>query len=304
MHREYQVIDAFTSEPYTGNPAAVVLDTDDLSDQRMQAVAAEFNLSETTFILPSDTPNADVRFRWFTPLQEVDLCGHATIAGVHALVEARRIDANKFTESPLRISTRSGTLPVTIECFPVNDFQRLYWLKLPEPRFERLLATHSKLASILNIEEYQFVKELPMVNTDQRKAIVFVSNFQTLNSVKPDFAKLAEYSEQLNVKGWCIATLQTVSRTVQVQSRFLAPLIGVDEDPVTGSAHGPLSAYLMKHDLLPIVDNVAGANCIQSKVGGRAGLVRALVYKTGEDRYSPRIAGQAVTTMRGVLVGE
>ena len=92
MTRDYFVIDAFTGERFAGNPAAVVVDARGLADANMQAIAAEFNLSETTFVLPVDSEGdaAHVRFRWFTPMAEVDMCGHATIAGVNHRTRKRR----------------------------------------------------------------------------------------------------------------------------------------------------------------------------------------------------------------------
>ena len=136
MRRQYYVIDAFTRERFAGNPAAVVLDTDGLDDLEMQQIAAEFNLSETTFVLPPQTAEAAVRFRWFTPTTEVSMCGHATIAGVHALLESSRFRLDDAESTALGIDTLSGSLKAYVEAIPGKVPGQMIWLDLPSPRLE------------------------------------------------------------------------------------------------------------------------------------------------------------------------
>ena len=125
LDRNYYVVDAFSTGPFTGNPAAVVCDAAGLDDDTMRRIAAEFNLSETTFFLPPKISHSDpevdlsVRIRWFTPTVEVDMCGHATVAGVHALVESGRLPTPTSEAScVVRIETKSGVLTAYVEHFP------------------------------------------------------------------------------------------------------------------------------------------------------------------------------------------
>ena len=112
-------VDAFTTQPFTGNPAAVVTQAAGFTAAEMQAIAREMNVSETVFVLPATDPEADLQIRWFTPTTEVALCGHATIACFQALAEEGRLGAPR-TAGTFKVQTRSGTLPVLatrIGCF-------------------------------------------------------------------------------------------------------------------------------------------------------------------------------------------
>jgi PhzF family phenazine biosynthesis protein len=302
MGRAYCVVDAFTSERFAGNPAAVVLDATGMNDDQMQAVAAEFNLSETTFVLPPETPDADLRFRWFTPTVEVSMCGHATIAGVHALDESGRLPPKSIPNSGIRIETRSGLVDAMIERVRTSGSGRIVWLELPSPKLSRIALSPSELASALGLPKDALRTELPVMKTQDGDVILFVQDFLALNDARPDFALLEKVSRRSRLRGWCVATLNTLTPSIHVQSRFFAPAVGVDEDPVTGSVHGPLAMYLVKHGLAPLQHGAAGLTCVQAKAGGRAGLVRALVRPREDKSYSVKIGGQAVTTMRGTLV--
>ena len=305
----YYVIDAFASERYTGNPAAVVLDAAGLDDSEMRAIAAEFNLSETTFVLPpsqpplSDLGRPHVRFRWFTPATEVDMCGHATIAGIHALLESGRLRHVDRTESTqVRIDTKSGTLTGYIENIPGDESALMIWLDLPYPILnERCLVT-AELARALRLPTSAFESKLPIMQTQDCDLLVFVRDTAALNASRPDFPALSELLNRERLRGLCLATVRTITPSIHVQSRFFAPSVGIDEDPVTGSVHGPLAAYLVSNRLVPIHDGLSGLTCVQGRPGGRSGLLHALVQVRGEDRYAVRIGGRAITTMRGTLV--
>ena len=174
MTLPYYVIDAFAAKPFSGNPAAVVLDARGLSDEHMQAIATEFNLSETTFVFPLLEDGGDTqqdasteerpayRFRWFTPLAEVDMCGHATIAAVHALVETGQLrfpdDADSTT---VRIDTQSGVLTAYVE--PVDASNRpMLWLDLVDPTLRSLDIAVSDVTAALRIQTDAVEESLPI----------------------------------------------------------------------------------------------------------------------------------------------
>ena len=98
-----------------------------------------------------------------------------------------------------------------------------------------------------------------------------------------------------------LATIKTLTPSIHVQSRFFAPAAGVDEDPVTGSVHGPLAAYVVQQGFVPMHDDLAGLTCVQSRAGGRGGLLNALVQKQGENEYAVRIGGRTFVSMTGSL---
>ncbi len=303
MALEYFVIDAFTDRQFAGNPAGVVLDADGLTDAQMQAIAAEFNLAETTFILPPTVPEASLRFRWFTPTLEVNMCGHATIAGLRALVDTGRIaHDDPASSTPTMIETRSGVLATSVESIPGTDGTLLFWLDLPKPVLRDIAVDYAELGSLLGLGHGAFDESMSPVRTQDEDLILFVRDFQTLNEARPEFGKLGAWQEQRGMRGLCLATTKTLTPSVHVQSRFFAPAAGINEDPVTGSAHGPLTAYLASRGLVPVHDGMAGLTCTQGIAGGRAGLLHALVAVADDGTCGVRIAGQAVPTMRGTLL--
>ncbi len=298
---EYTVVDAFTEQRYNGNPAAVVFGADGVDDRTLQAIASEFNASATTFVLPSETPEAAIRFRWFTPSTEAQMCGHAALAAVHALLEKGRF-LGLLTQSgtSLGIQTVSGVLSVQAERMPNEDV--LIWLQLPRPQLSSRSVNIEKLAEMLGIDTVALVRSLPVMETRDEDLLVFVDSFTALMDARPHFADLGAWCVRHRVRGICLATLNTLSPGTHVQSRFFAPASGVNEDPTTGSVHGPLAAYLMAHELVKHDGRTAAIPCLQCEAGGRAGLVRALVTQEPGVGFHVKIAGQCRTTMRGHLL--
>ena len=205
-------LDAFTSEPFRGNPAAVVLLERWLDDRTLLAIAAENNLAETAFVMSE--PDG-WRIRWFTPAVEVDLCGHATLATAHVLFERFERDAASLT-----FASRSGPLTVT------REGDRLC-LDFPA-RPARACAPPAGLAEGLGAtpRETRIAADLLAVFDDERQ----------VRALAPDFARL----RQVEARG-IIATAP--GDDVDFVSRFYAPRVGVPEDPVTGSAHCTLIPY-------------------------------------------------------------
>ena len=302
MGRHYGIFDSFTSERYAGNPAAVVYDTEGLEEAEMQAIAAEFNLSETTFVLPPQNPGSTVRFRWFTPTTEVSMCGHATVAGVVGLVGSGRWNRADVAAAPPIIDTLSGPLTAFVEGVPGKPDDLMIWLDMPKPQFVEQSIDREKLADMLDLPLDAIDPSVPIVRTQDQDLIVLVKDFIALNDAKPDFGRLARWQTGEGMRGLSLATATTLSSLINLQSRFFAPAAGINEDPVTGSVHGPLAVYAVTHGLVPVEDDLAGLQCIQSKAGGRAGVVYALVQRQGDGSHEVRIGGQAVEVMSGTLV--
>lgn len=316
MDRDYYVVDAFTSVPFGGNAAAVVLQADGLTDDDMRGMAREFNLSETTFVLPPQesavhahgngvAPLARVRFRWFTPTVEVNICGHATIAGVHALVESGRLRPRAgHAAQTVQIETRSGLLTAYVEALPGQPGEAVIWLDLIDPTWSACPAEPAELARLVGISADAFDTDMPPVLTMDRDILCFVRDVAAVNAARLDRERLIAFSKPLALRGLTLATVYTLTPTIHVQSRFFAPAAGVDEDPVTGSMHGPLAAYLVARGRVEVdsTSGVAALQCVQGIPGGRTGLVWALVQPKAPGGYGVRIGGRTVTTMVGRVV--
>jgi PhzF family phenazine biosynthesis protein len=257
-------VDAFTDLPFRGNPAAVCLLDAPRSDAWLQDVGREMNLSETAFLVPRGD---GFDLRWFTPAVEVDLCGHATLASAHALWETGRLAPHEIA----RFHTRSGLLTATrrggvIELdFPADP-------AIPEP-------PPTGLRDALGVE-------LLAVEKGQYDYLVEVENESVLRAIVPDFALLAK----LPARGVAV-TSRSASPQYDFVSRFFAPAAGIDEDPVTGSAHCALAPYwgarLGKTELVAYQASARGG-VLHLRLAGERVL----------------IAGHAITVLRGELVDQ
>jgi PhzF family phenazine biosynthesis protein len=207
-------VDAFAERPLTGNPAAVMPLDRWLDDKLMQAIAAENNLSETAFTVPSDRDDADYELRWFTPTTEVLLCGHATLAAGHILIHGERV----------RFSTRSGILTVA-------RHEDVLELNLPVTRVER--RDLPGLDNVLGVSGETFVG-----SGAEETAIVLLENESAVRAVRPNFPALVDYP------GLVIVTAPGDEHAIA--SRVFAVPFGIDEDPVTGAAHAALVPFWAK----------------------------------------------------------
>lgn len=299
---EFKLVDAFAQSPYAGNVAGVILQADGLTDNQMQAIAMELNHPETAFILKPTTRDAAVRIRWFTPGCEVDFCGHATLGAVHALLESGRFSreaAEPATVIPLE--SKSGILTVRTESQPDPDKPCTIWLDMPhcEPRPDPVNVP--TVAKHLGLDPAQLDDRLPPIRTHDDDLIMAVSELSTLMELRPRMNDLAHYCARNRLRGVFVTTTQALSAATVVQSRFFAPACGVDEDPVTGSAHGPLGLHLFNHGIVQPTGGRADFLCAQAKAGGRAGVIRVVVTESSDGAKSVRIGGSCITTATGAL---
>jgi trans-2,3-dihydro-3-hydroxyanthranilate isomerase len=299
-----KIVDAFTKKPFAGNPAGVVLDANGLTDEHMQLLARELNLSETAFILPATEPDANLRIRWFTPVGEVPLCGHATIASFHALAEEGMEGMRTNGQHYFRLQTKSGILAVRVE---KNFYDTTIEFELPTPKFKTNKGLPASVLHALGIAGREVKKDLPVV-TDSYLYIP-VNRLTSIEKLKPDFKSLACELTKMHLQGVCVFSLETREKGSSVHSRFFAPNYGIDEDPVTGSANGPLGFYLQKY-VLPAGYPVA---CREMPDGGmefigeqgdylkRPGRVKMRLRIKRKKVEDISIAGEAVTILDSTL---
>lgn len=289
-------VDAFTRRPFEGNAAAVVLDPGTLSDAGMLRIAREMNLSETAFLLPPSSTAADLRIRWFTPAAEVDLCGHATVATFHAALEEGRLAPGVF-----RMECRVGVLPVALEREP--DGGALVKMGLPLPALHDLHVATCRVAEVLGIETDDLDNRLPVQRTGEWM-LVPAAGLPVVRRLRPDFKAMRDLMSELGLGSAIVMTTETVDPGSAVHLRMFAPGFGIDEDPVTGSAQGPVAAYLMAHRL------IAGADFAQDRVIytaeqgdciGRRGRINVEVTLSDGAITSITIMGRAVTVMTGMI---
>ena len=258
----YQV-DAFTSKPFAGNPAAVCILPQERDERWMQNVAAEMNLSETAFLVrASDGYN----LRWFTPAAEVALCGHATLASAHILWETGELRPNEQA----RFHTLSGLLTAD---------RRGDWYEMDFPaKSETPVEIPADLIATLgeNIQAQNIV-------ANEFDFLVEVASESVVRSLQPDITRLSK----LPARG-VIVTSRSDSPDYDFVSRFFAPAVGVNEDPVTGSAHCFLSPYW-------------SARLGRDQLIGYQASPRGGIVKVRLDGDRVHLGGQAVTVLRGEL---
>ena len=259
-------VDAFTSTPFAGSPAAVCVLPAARDAVWMQHVAREMNLSETAFLHPrADGAEAGYELRWFTPTVEVDLCGHATLASAHVLWESGRLAPGDTA----RFHTRSGLLTAARD----GD-----WIELNFP------STPDEPAD----PPPGFFEALGVTPRDLRKSrfdyLVELEDEAAVRAVRPDFARLRSFAAR-----GAIVTSRATDGAVDFVSRYFAPAFGIDEDPVTGSTHCCLGPFWSRR--------LGKQTFVARQVSDRGGVLKVTV-----DGDRVRIGGQAVTVLRGELL--
>ena len=266
MRLAFTQVDAFADAPFTGNPAAVMPLDAWLDDATLQAIAAENNLAETAFLVPEDGGDADYELRWFTPTTEVVMCGHATLASGHVVLSAdREMERVRFR------TRRAGLLEVARDPHGGSDYSLSLpaWAPSPRPLPEIVaaLGIEAPVATLWHVNAY---------------ALVIVERPDQVISVEPDFRALAALGDVL-------AIISAPSQVTDVISRCFAPGAGIDEDPVTGSAHAVLAPYWAERLGRPSFSAYQA-----SARGGRLGCELA------GDRVI--LAGQCVTVIEGAFL--
>lgn len=232
------LVDAFTTEPLAGNAAGVVPDADGLTEAQMQAVARELSVSETAFLFSSTV--ADRKVRYFTPTQEVDLCGHATIASHGFLYDEGRIDAGSHT-----LETAVGVLDIEV------TETGAVWMTQNTPQVFEVDLDYAEAGETLGIDDAAFRDvgaDLPpaYASTGLPFLLLPVNFLEHLSAMEPDMRAVEELATRYDTAGIYVFSFDAIGRNQDstLHARAFVPGLGVDEDPVTGTASGACGAYL------------------------------------------------------------
>lgn len=279
---EFRLVDAFAETPFTGNSAGVVLDADGLTDRQMQLIAREVNAAETAFISGAENLRRPPRLRWFTPGIEVGFCGHATLGAAHAWALHRySTDDQAAPNAAIDFeTTTAGALRVQPEPVPLRK-SVLWWLRMPDPGLKLDNTNPMKTCELLGMSIDALDPALPIYRTRDDDVIYFVKAWERLTTLRPNSAALKDWCAKHHIRGVFVSTLETLDQSVSTVSRFFAPNAGIDEDPVTGSAHGALVSILAKHERVSFKDGRANLTCLQGPPAGRTGVIRAVVENLG-----------------------
>jgi len=322
VSREYRFVqvDVFTARVFGGNPLAVVFDARDLGDDEMQAIAREMNCSETTFLLPPTRPDCAARVRIFTPAREVPFAGHPTIGTAWVLATEKLLPTGT---TRFDLEEGIGPVAVTLEGDPARP--SFLWMRHGEARFGPELTNRAGFAGALGLAEADLLAGAPVRTGSTGNTFLYVPlrDRETVDRARLDVpALLAAQGEGPNLGVFVFAPDPdprvagrgaaegepsgykrgvTVDRPARVYSRMFAPhTSGIPEDPATGSASGPLGAYLVERGLVAAGDTVE----IVSEQGTRMGRQSFLRIRIGmsSGRISDiRVGGSVVPVIEGRL---
>lgn len=262
MELELFQIDAFASQLFKGNPAAVVPLPYWLDDHEMQQIAMENNLSETVFFVPSPNEGVDYHIRWFTPAVEINLCGHATLAASYVLFHYL-----SHANAQIVFDSLSGRLQVKKE-------EDLIWLDFPRWYPERLMQGYEEIVAALGVKEVVGVYQ-------HRDVIIELADEVQVKKCMPDFAALKKTGAKVIITA-------PGNDGVDFVSRFFGPAVGVEEDPVTGSAHAQLIPFWS--------EKLGKQKMFARQLSARGGEIHCI--DTGERVL---MGGNCVFYMRGII---
>lgn len=291
--RAYQV-DSFTREKFTGNPAGVISNADGLTEEQMQKIAREFNNSETAFIHSATGSDHDYHVRFFTPTKEVPICGHATVAAHYVLAKETNAGSQRVLQK-----TGAGILPVDV--VPDGDEYKIIMTQ-GKIDFGTILKNQEQnaLVSALHIQPSDLDPRCPLqiASTGHSKVMIGIQSRFLLNSLSPDLPALAALSKAIGCNGYFVFTFDSDDPAILTHGRMFAPAIGINEDPVTGNAHGPLGAYLVHHKIVPHDGNMLSFVGQQGEAIGRTGRMEVRVAIRDDVPVQAQIVGDAVVVFR------
>lgn len=283
-------VDAFTRQRFCGNPANVVLDADDLTEDQMQKIAAEVN-GETAFVLDPESHDHDVQIKYFTPRHPIPFVGHVTIA-------AHYVRAKKDGKPTGRVRQRSGAGTIEVEVMEADGDLRIALTQNP-PSFGPIIPDHhrTQVLNALGISSPSLHHDCPLqiMTKGTSRLLIGLRSPDLLDSIKPDLEELARLTPHVGAEGYFVFALKpTDDGRPGTQSRMFCPALGIPEDPVSGNAHGMLGVYLVNQGLLTPTNGRAAFEGHQGQWVDRPGVIQVEVEASSKVAQSVRIVGDAV----------
>jgi PhzF family phenazine biosynthesis protein len=287
-------VDAFTEQRFAGNPAGVVLDAQCLSAAEMQAIARELNNGDTAFVLPADAPDHDIQMRFFTPRKEAPFVGHATLAAhaVLALSGHRALTRQRGQTGIVEVRRASADAAFSIR------------QAAPELGRSPTLPELSAVLEALGLQHSQLDEACPtqIVGTASTRLLIGVQSLHALDTAVPDLPRLKALSAQIGAQGYFLFARTAVRDQCHTTARMFCPALGIDEDPVSGNAHGMLGVYLVKHGLLPLAAGRAQFNGAQGDHVKRPGVVGVEIEADAAGKPTAvSISGQAIVLFEAAM---
>lgn len=295
--------DVFTTQPFGGNPVAVFPDAKGLTDDQLQQIAREMNLSETVFVFPPTDPAAVVRLRIFTPTQEIPFAGHPVVGAMYVLAQLGFIATPEAVTRVLH-ECNIGLFPVELHTHD-GQVTRVVMTQ-PAPQFlEKIDDTEDlyKVAGAMGISKHVIAEAkwpLEVVSTGLPVLIVPVRTLTAVRSIVPDPSAIVDLCRQFGANGIMVFTMVTVEPFATVHARMFAPSIGIPEDPATGSAGGALGAYLVQNgavDVGPMTEIIIE----QGYEIERPSRILVQVESDDDMIQSVKVGGQCVMVVEGTL---
>jgi len=302
-HRFIQV-DVFTDRPFGGNPLAVFPEAEGLTTEEMQCLAREMNLSETTFVLPPQAPGADFKVRIFTPAKELPFAGHPVVGTHWVLAHLGRVRLQEPV-TQVRFELGVGVLPADLYV-AAGRVERVVMTQ-GKPTFLAVLQELGDLAAGLGLPSQAIQQtKLPVevVSTGVPQMMVPIRSLGEVRALDPgklDAAALNRACRAVGTECVMVFTTETEDPRSTVHARMFAPLLGVPEDPATGSANGALGAYLVKHRVVPIDQPTVRVVSEQGAEIGRPSTLYVEVDHDDGDPHTVRVGGQVVLVIEGTV---
>ncbi|MBK6264561.1 PhzF family phenazine biosynthesis protein [Marivirga sp. S37H4] len=292
----YYLLDVFTNQPFGGNPLAVFPNADGFTGEQMQKLTKELNLSESVFLLKPTHPDADLRMRIYTPGMELPTAGHPTIGTAFLLLEEKLIVPKKTNQITLEQSI--GNIQVNFQ--KDHDSFVNIMMQQPLPKFEQTFKDKKLVASLLSIEENEIEREFPcrIVNCGNPFLIIPVRQLRTMERLKLNHDLFYQILDEIKITGIMAFSLETTSADTLTHSRMFAPHLGMIEDPATGSAHGPLAAYLFNYQMAEMKQLVIGEQGIEM---GRPARINMQIEQEGGKISKVLIGGESVIMGKGEI---
>lgn len=281
-------VDAFTNERFGGNPAGVVLDANELDEATMRKIARELNLSETAFVLPSE--KGSFQMRYFTPTgHEITFCGHSTVGALYMIAKERRFGIEKVGKHAFDVETPCGILKMEASLDAEGGIRVAY--ETPSIKLRPVDISHKVVAKAAGFELDLVDQSFPVMYEETNKDLfVVIRTLEDLKKIECDPKSFASFSKQHDIVALCLVTPETFDQKNQFHMRCFAPLVGIPEDPFTGSVLGGLTAYVDTFGLLP--KNTSHFRVEQGHFIERPGVVEVEFSKKGN--YQAKVFAQAV----------